>query len=303
MEPVTACHQQAYACAEAVVIDAAVTRPGLTSFSRPRSDLDPLAFAALAPRAYEACLCSCLRSTAKDHTGWLGCWLDAIESLTAAEWGNPGMGMLFLLSLQAAALGYTVEKLGSDDDMHVMGAAQLLVEQAGVEGAKAFYRALQLVAPSYLGRLSWNGLPDATTGRLALAELWEKQVTLRELLAAASLYDPVARDAATGFSLSFGEIIPLLLEHADDLATGVRRATYYIAGFHGDFLLRRKRGGFLGELWRRAYMGDQAAEEELYRLLEGAAGPGSSADVVANAVARLLYLAEAGRITVRLYPP
>ena len=300
MEPVEACYRQAYACAEAVIVDAAVPRPGLTSFSRPRRDLAPLAFAALAPRAYEACLCSCLKSIERNYAGWLDCWLDALDSLTSTGWGNPGMGMLFLLSLHAAALGYTVERLGTDDTVHVMGATRLLVEQVGVEGAKAFYRALQLVAPSYLGRLSWSGLPDATTGAHALAELWEKQVTLYELLAAASLYDPVARDAATGFSLSLGETLSLLLEHTDNLALAVKRATYYIAGFYGDFLLRRKRGSILGEMWLRAYMGDGAAEEKLYQLLKGVAGPGSSADVVVNAVARLLYLAATGRVTVRL---
>ncbi|KSW12405.1 hypothetical protein CF15_06665 [Pyrodictium occultum] len=284
MEPEVACRLFARACSAAVAVDAAVPRPGLTSFQRPRRDLDPLAFAGLTGLAYEACLCSCLAAAAGELGAWPGCWLAAVEDMAAA-WGNPGLGSLFLLTLQAAGLGYA-EARGRRSLEAVMASTGLAVDAGGVEAAAAFYRGLQLASPSYLARISWSGLPEVD-GRLSIMEVWEKRVTLRELLEKASLYDPVSRDAAGMMRLSLGMALPTLLEE-ECLGRGVRRATYLLAGLEGDLLVSRKSGRVTRELWLRAARGDPGAEEELWRLLAGA-GPGSAADLVVNAVARLIY--------------
>jgi len=280
-----ACQSLARACAAAIVVDAAVPRPGLSSFQRPRRDLDPLGFAGLAPLAYEACLCSCLGALHGSASDWVECWLSSVEAMVTS-WGNPGLGSLFLLSLQAAALGQSLRRGRGDSVEAIMASSRIVVDESGVEAAVAFYRGLQLVSPGYLARISWSGLPEVD-GRHSLEMLREAGVTLRALLEAASLYDPVSRDAVSFMALSLGMALPIL-RGEDCLERGVRRATYTLAGLEGDLLVSRKAGSICSELWLKAAEGDRRAEMELWRVLESA-GPGSVADVVVNAVARLLY--------------
>jgi len=292
------CRLQARACAEAVALDASVPRPGLTSVTRPRPGHEPLGFIGLTGLAYEACLCSCLRGAGR-RPGWTGCWLEAVREM-AARWGNTGMGMLFLLSLQSHAVGQAAGLGRADRDEAVMGASRLSLEGEGVEGAVAFYRGLAAAHPSYLWRLSWAGLPDASAPGLALAAVREGRVTLARLADAAGLYDPVLRDAARLLSLSLGYLAPLMLEEAArlGLVEALRLATLEAAAVFGDLLVARKLGlrvpGIGGQL-------PASVEARLWRLMRQA-GPGSAADLAAAAAARLLLLSWLGVVELHAYP-
>ena len=282
MRQLNTCKAFAHACSMAVIVDAAVPRPGLSSFEKPRRDLDPLGFAALAPLAYEACLCSCrdgMRAAHESHSDWCGCWFRAVRSMR--RWGNPGLGSLLLLSLQAAGLGYSYEKLGEPGLEHVMGATRALLRLCGPRGAKYFYDALYMLRPSYLGRLSWAGLPDASQKQVSIS------IGLDSLVEYASLYDVVLRDAARLMELSLGVALPVLRE-TQCLAAGVEKTTYLLAWMLDDFLLKRKKGRSYKELWLQAYRGDEGAVRRLYEEL-GETGPGAVADIVVNALARRLF--------------
>ena len=282
MRQLNVCKAFAHACSMAVIVDAAIPRPGLSSFEKPRKDLDPLGFAALAPLAYEACLCSCKEGTRAAHenrTNWCGCWFRAVRSMR--RWGNPGLGSMFLLSLQAACLGYSYERLADPGLEHVMGATGILLRLCGPRGAKYFYDALYMLRPSYLGRLSWAGLPDASQRQDSIS------IGLEDLASAASLYDIVLRDATRLMELSLGIVLPVLRE-TQCLAAGVKKVTYLLAWMLDDFLLKRKKGRSFQELWLRAYGGDEEAVKRLYEEL-GEAGPGAVADIVVNALARRIF--------------
>ena len=281
------CSRIALACSEALVLDATVPRPGLSSILRPRAGQEPRGFLRLPGLAAMVCRCSC-RLAASRGRGWSWrCWLPAVRSLAGEGLGNPGLGSLFLLSLLSAAYG---RRPWAQSDWAVMGASREALEAEGVEGAVAFYRGLQAAAPGYLSRLSWAGLPDATMGRLALRELRERRVTLAELADAASLYDPVLRDASRLLSTSIGLLKPFmeeLLGQGVGLAEAFRRATFLALALEGDLLLRRKRGTEYREAALEAAEGSASAEAGLWRLLREA-GPGSAADLAAAAAAWLL---------------
>jgi triphosphoribosyl-dephospho-CoA synthase len=205
------------------------------------------------------------------------------------------MGSTLLMAFQAAGLGFSLEAYECDSVEHVMGATLNLVEREGVKGAVNVYRALQLVAPSYLARISVDGLPDATTGHLALEQLEESNVTLAELVGRAGIYDPVLRDLATGLSISLGYAYAIARSEfrgGDEVSIirALERATYGVAGWHDDLVLKRKLGRSLRHLWELAYKGAQEALVMIRLELYGVeAGPGSSADVAVNAIARLVY--------------
>ena len=296
MEPVEKCRALALACSEAVVYDASIPRPGLSYTVRPKPNPDPSSIIAASPRAYELCLQSCLSSYNGDATAWVRLWSSAVEELAARGWGNPSMGSLLLLSLHAASLGWSLSRRGCDSVEAVMGSSRELIEYTGVNGAVEFYRALTIVKPSYLGRLSWAGLPDASSPT-SLQEVVDKRVTLWELLSKASIYDPVARDAARGFELSLGLALGELEESSCRLGEAVEKATLLLIALEGDLLLRRKLGFEPRRLALEAYHGSETARAELWAVLKGS-GPGSVADVVVNALARLLYEAETGRVRV-----
>ena len=290
-----ACSLAAWSCAAAAAVDAASTRPGLTSLERPRRDQDPWGYALLPAAAYEACLCSC-RLGYLGSGGWTRCWLSSVERL--APHGNPGMGMLFLMSLQAAATGAAAGR-GLYSVEHVMGFTRSLLEAEGVEGAEAFYRALRLLGPSYLGRIGYSRLPDAAPGSPETPSA--RGVTLAELADEASLYDPVLRDAARMMEASLGALLPEAWRLAEAGLPPGRIAwslTLQALALEGDLLLRRKLGARAEEEARRlaseALRGSAAAEARLWRLLRHA-GPGSAADLAANTMARLVYEMEACR--------
>lgn len=277
------CKVFAHACSIAVVLDAVVPRPGLFSFIKPRRDMDPLGFAALAPIAYEACLCSCNNGVELPHMksgdGWCKCWFRAVRHMR--RWGNPGLGSLFLLSLQAASLGYAYEKLGVIKLEHVMGSSRIVLEACNKEGTKYFYNTLYMLKPSYLGRVAWSGLPDATQRQDFI------NISLYDLAQLGALYDNVLRDASRLLELSLGLALSELRK-APCISIGIKKATYLIAGLLPDFLLRRKTGKGYEDYWLRAYTGDKHAEHILYNELESV-GPGSAADIVVNALARYLF--------------
>lgn len=295
------CRLQARACAEAVALDASVPRPGLTSVTRPRPGHEALGFIGLTGLAYEACLCSC-RLGASLAAGWTGCWLRAVEEM-ARRWGNTGLGMLWLLALQSHAVGLAARHGREAVDEAVMGASVWSVEAEGVEGAAAFYRGLGLVSPGYLWRVSWSGLPDASCPGLAVWELRERGIGLAELARAAALYDPVMADTSGMLGVSLGFLYPLLLEEAGrrGLVEALRVATLRAALVYGDLLARRKLPGGWEGVAREAAGGSEVAWALLWRLLRGA-GPGSAADLVAAAVARLLFLSWLGLVEAAAYP-
>ncbi len=284
------CRLLARACAAAAAVDAAVPRPGLSSITRPLPDPEPLALAASAGPAYEACLCSCLHGLAA-QPGWAPrCWLPA--ALEASRpWGNAWTGALFLQSLQAAAHGAAARHGRQWRDEAVMGASRLVLEAEGAEGAAAFYRALRAASPGYLARLSWSGLPDATRSD-AEAVLRERGIDLAELADKAALYDLVLRDASRLLELSLGTALPVLEEELrrTSLAEAVKKATLLIAAW-GDMLLRRRASVDPEELRRAAE--SPAAEAMLWRRLRGK-GPGAAADIVAAALTRLVAKKLAG---------
>ncbi len=269
------------ACAAAVVLDVVIPRAGLVSWAWWRSDLGLDSFAVLSPVAYKVCLASCLAGAQGRPGRFTRYWLWGVRE--TASLGNPGMGSLFLLSLQAASLGYTLQHLGRDNLEHVMGATRYVLEDAGEQGAKDFYQALETISPSYLGRISYAGLPDATTS------LWRSELksSLHELLWEASLYDPVSRDAVNMMTYSLGYAYNTIKE--EGLAEGVARANYCLAAWLGDLVAKRKTA-IPPSLLDRACNGDPAAEAMLWSLArrEGA-GPASTADLVVNALARIVY--------------
>ena len=283
-----ACRVFAVACAAAVILDTYSYRPGLSTTARWRREPGPLSFAVLAPLAERACLEACRRGALLAHgvaVRVLPVWRRVVELV--APLGNPGAGSTLLLTLQAAGLGYAVERVGSDALEHVMGGCRAVVESEGVEGAEALYRALLAVAPSYLARIGYSGLPDASTS-LAPSLVREAGVTLNLVAREASLYDTVMLDVATCFTVSLGYAYPLVC--SSDLLDAIARATHLVAGVYGDMLVRRKLGREPRGLWLEAARGSRRALEELSKLLDGAGvGPGSAADVVVNAAARCVY--------------
>ncbi|WP_317894801.1 triphosphoribosyl-dephospho-CoA synthase [Pyrofollis japonicus] len=286
MRPRSICRAYAHACSISVIIDAAVPRPGLSSFSKPRPDLDPVGFAAYSPIAYEMCLCSCEEGAKLAHLfsrsgTWCRCWNKAIRHMK--RWGNVGLGSSLLLALQGAALGYAFEKYAKISIDHVAGSTVYVLSLCGRAGTKYFYDSLRLLTPSYLGRLSWSGLPDASQPLIDVGGL----PPFQELIKLASLYDPVSFDAHTMFSLSFGLALPILGE-TPCLTIATKRATYLLASMLDDFLLKRKLGRTLRSLWERAAEGDRSAEAELENILRHE-GPGSVADIVINALARRIF--------------
>ena len=121
------CRMFARACSAAIVLDTYSPRPGLSTVGRWRRDPGPLAFSLLSGYAYELCLRACTRGMEAARTPAAGGvatrpWAWLVESLARLGLGNPGFGSTFLLALQAASLGYSVEAYGSDCLDHVKGA-------------------------------------------------------------------------------------------------------------------------------------------------------------------------------------
>ncbi len=304
------CRLMAVACAAAAALDAVTPRPGLSAAGRWRRDPGPLQLSVLTGVAYEVCAEACGRGRLAAHRSIeapaTSPWLEGVKLFTSVG-GNPGLGSTLLLSLQAASLGYALELYGDDELEHVMGSSEAIVELEGVQGAVNFYRGLQLAAPSYLGRVGYLGLPDAAAGPLALNELEERGVTLAELALKGSLYDPVLRDVASCLAVSLGYAYSVASAAlgGDELSVlaAVEAATYAVAGWLDDLVLKRKLGRSLRSLWELAFRGSPEARLLLQLELSGAeAGPGSAADVVVNAAARLVYeiLAQGGRRGGRL---
>ncbi len=200
--------------------------------------------------------------------------------------GNAGLGSTLLLVFQSASLGFALSR-GSDSIVSIMGAARHLVELEEVEGAYNFYLALSSLSPSYLARIGYLGLPDASSS-LSLQDILSRGVTFSVLLREASHYDIVSRDLVTGFEISLGLLVNIICSHG--FMEGVAKATYFTAASYGDMLLKRKIGVKLEQLWLRAWKGNRWALYELSLLLDDyGVGPGSSADLAVNAAARCLY--------------
>ena len=212
-------------------------------------------------------------------------WLKSCRDMT--RYGNIGMGYTLLLTLQAAALGYSMWRKGSDKREHVMGSVVEVVDALGVDGAKDFYRCLQFVSPSYLWRIGYAGLPEVN-GLYSLTLLAEKKVTFSRLLFEASIYDPVSKDIVEAMTYSLGYALDVIASQPT-LEEGVFRATYGVASWIGDLILARKAGYIPRELLHKVAQGDKTVLTELEKLLGEDAGPGSAADLVVNAVARLVY--------------
>lgn len=265
------CRLMARACAEAVFMDYCLPSRGLATCSTPRPDMPRWAMAACTWAAYEACLESCLAGLerrAAFHTAW------ASRMLVILGRGNACMGSLLLLSLLANSLGYSLAVNGSDDPVHLMGSSRILVEESGVEGARAFYLVLGAASPSYLGRIAYSGLPDASDPLLAASEL---KLGLDRVAGLAALYDPVLRelDRLMEASLAYG--LPLLREWG--CTRGMRRLTACIVCSYGDLLLKRRTGLQLDE-WCRACRGEGG---------EPQGSPGSAADIAVAAAAACIY--------------
>lgn len=279
------CKLFARACAFAAFMDVCVPRHGLSSCAKPRQDIPRLALGANVWAAYEVCYYSCLAGLEGNPRVFHVFWVEAVRE--SVRWGNVGAGMLLLFALQAASLGYSLAEYSSDSIYHVMGSARTAVEEAGVEGALSFYTAMEMVSPRYLARIAYAGMPSITDGRLAKQHILEKRLSLADILAEASLYDPVSRDAYTGFTISFGEAYPTI-----DLASleeTLPKTTYCIAVLEDDLLVKRKTSNpILARQLLGLLCADKTPPIDPEKVL-GGAGPGSSADIVANALARRYY--------------
>ena len=282
---VTECRLFARACAFAAFMDACIPRYGLASCASPRQDIPRLALGANVWAAYEVCLDSCLAGLGEAPHAFHVFWVEAVKR--SIRWGNAGAGMLLLFALQAAALGYSLAKYSSDNIYHVMGSAKAAVEAAGVEGALSFYTAMEIVSPRYLARIAYGGMPSITDGGLAKQDILEKRLTLANILAEASLYDPVSKDAYTGFTISFGEAYPAI--DLADLEKSLPKTTYCIAALEGDLLVKRKAfNPILAQQVLKLLCEERSPPVDPRDVL-GGGGPGSSADIVANALARRFY--------------
>lgn len=274
-DTIVTCREIASACSSSLATDVLVPRPGLSSIKQPRADLDPLSILYTSPIGYEVCLCSC-----KNPDNWVRCWFNGVEEMSKL-WGNTGLGSLFLLSLQSASTTLAINS-GSNRIEHVMGFSHQLIESSGVDGAVLFYKALSLLNPSYLYRISWSGLPDASSPS-SWVEVHEKSITLRELLDFASLYDPVSRDAIRYFSISLGIAYSIIMERYPCIESGVKDATYTILLLEDDLLLKRKIGYKYSSI--KDHFISNATNKKLSQL---EVGPGSIADIVINALFRVL---------------
>ncbi len=283
------CEAVAWACAAAQTLDAATPRPGLTSLTRPQQPRqNPWPWSYTPPAAYEACLCSC-RLGQEMKPGWTRCWLAAVKKL-ARLGENTAMGSLLLQTLQAAATGAAEAKQLHRVE-HVMGHTRILLEAEGAEGAGNLYKALRLLNPSYLARISYSGLPDATD---PTETPQTKQITLAEIADTAAAYDPVLREAARHMQTSLGPLLDLarrLHQQGETPTETMKQVTLQALALEGDLLLRRKLGpqaeAEAAQLAREAAH-NPTAEARLWRLLKHA-GPGSAADLAANTMARLAY--------------
>ena len=282
---VAECRLFARACAFAAFMDACIPRHGLSSCAKPRRDIPRLALGANVWAAYEVCFDSCLAGLEEVPHFFHMFWVEAVRE--SVRWGNAGAGMLLLFALQAASLGYSLAKYSSDNIYHVMGSARAAVEAAGVEGALSFYTVMEMVSSRYLARIAYAGIPSITDGMLAKQHILEKKLSLADILAEASLYDPVSRDAYTGFTISFGEAYPTI--DPTSLEETLPKTTYCVAMLEDDLLVKRKT---LNPVLARQLLGLLCAEEtppiDPENVLRDA-GPGSSADIVANALARRYY--------------
>ncbi len=275
--PAESCLAYARACAEALFYDYCLPGPGLSTCSSPRPDAPREAMAACVWAGYEACLESCMAGLEK-RVVFHRAWLSRILVAGLGARGNACMGSLLLLSLMGNSIGYSLACYGSDDPVHVMGSSRILVEQAGVEASKAFYLVLGSLKPSYLARISYSGLPDASTPLLAVSSL---NAPLEVLAREASLYDPVLRelDRLMEATLAYG--LPVLEESS---CRGMRRLLACIVCSYGDMLVKRK-AVLEEESWCRACRGE--AEPP-------AAPAGSAADIAVAAEAACLYYARRG---------
>ncbi len=280
----------AQACAASIVVDVVVPRAGLVSAYWWRSDLTPLSFSILSGIAYDVCLRSCLSGYEGAPGRFTLYWLKGV--IRTKDLGNPGMGSLFLLALQASSLGLSLRTLESDSIIHVMGSTSKVIDEAGSKGALDFLRVLHIVSPSYIGRISYGGLPDVTS-RTCLE--YAKRLSLREVLDIASLYDPVARDAVRFMTYSLGYAYETILE--EGVIEGVKKANYCLASWLGDLVSFRKVGA-TSRVYEEACRGADIEEALLWSILKEGGGPASTADIVVNALARVFYDFLAGRITL-----
>lgn len=296
-EPLTACRLFSYACSTAIMLDYLSPRPGLAYIGSKRTDIPGLSFIVFSSAANNACLYACqagyLFAHMAGYSGLTTLWRRAIEEL--AWLGNPAMGSLLLLVFQAGGLGCSIGRYGADKLEYVMGCVKSLAEHSGVEAAKDFYRVLFTLSPSYLYRIEWDGLPDASTPT-SLDDIESRGIEFKELACKASLYDQVLGDLCRGMEYSLGLIYSILRDKMEEgLLKAIIQATLESVEILGDFVLYRKTG--YRQLNPLIASHDKEVDTVLALLR---AGPSSIADLVVNAVARLVYEALSSRSTLPL---
>ncbi len=259
------------ACGAAIVLDYLSPRPGLSYIGSERPGLPGLGFLSAASAAVEACRVACKRCYIASRTS-LSCRLSRVwwkACRGGLVYGNTSAGALLLLVFQAGSLGWSMASTGRDRLEAVMGSASIVVGGEGLEGSKYFYRVYRWLSPSYLARLSADGLPDIMSDTYLYS-----LPSFTELVCKAGLYDNVLGDLCRLFQYSLGYAYSVLVEEAprQGLRGAVREATMLVVEEYGDFLSKRKG----------------------YRV------PGSAADIVVNALARLVYEAFRDRILIPL---
>lgn len=259
------------ACGAAIVVDYLSPRPGLSYIDGERPGLPGLGFLLAGSGAVMACYRACKKCLVRSRTSG-SCGVSREWAKACREtlfYGNTSAGSMLLLVFQAAALGYSLATRGSDGIGAVMGS---LVELLGYEDElpSMFYRIYNWLSPSYLARIGYNGMPDIRN------PLYEDQLPGPvEFACKAGLYDNVLGELCTGFQQSLGYAYPVLREalaRGEGLRRAVASATVEVVNAYGDFLSKRK----------------------------GRWVPGSSADIVVNATARLLYEAFVARTLIPL---
>ncbi|BBD72425.1 hypothetical protein HS1genome_0814 [Sulfodiicoccus acidiphilus] len=149
----------------------------------------------------------------------------------------------------------------------------------GEDEARDFLRALELVSPSYLGRMKRQ-------------DYREYSGTLWDLLVASSPFDSVSRNLTSGYK--YTEMAYAEIANSRNLEEGTLRAFLRVLAAVPDGLIYRRHGGRVA-MWvseRASELFSSGTEQELesfnQTLLERGWNPGSTADVVASGI--YLYL-------------
>lgn len=212
---------------------------------------------------------------------------------------NTSLGTILNLTLQSAATTYTILKFGRFNVEKMVEAAYRIARLTDVLDATFYLKAVRTAGPSYLGRLSYWGIPDVNDPLLEV-KILENHTTLYELLETLPS-DLVSKNFISGLQLTrnYYKLSKELLE-SYSLNCSLIKTYAQIILDNGDYLVFRKHGieglnnmtNWLGECL------EYSEERELLECMEVVDlrfrskkyNPGSTADIIATII--MCYLLE-----------